>query len=304
MRKEIAQPCCGPSAMALRMRISSVPCGRSMRSPAMPVQKNIIIALVEVQEEEGKRGRGAKFLPECRPCFFHERYYREDMPQTQQREVSPSIIRAWFDTVLNPLIYGLREEAGVLSRGDLTWRFRSRSPVSLVPVRSHIMDAFQDNLEQFLSLHPECANPMQEHDAQLQLLMESCRELESALIDSKAMQTLFQRRTTPQALGGREAAQVFGAILTEDWLKVVAEYVINGVNHLPDYYTTADFWNAYGDEFLKLRESPEIRPAWETASTATKRFSKEIDRLMDLLKRVRNDLSLSAGVPIVENFAR
>jgi hypothetical protein len=226
------------------------------------------------------------------------------MPQTQQREVSPNIIRAWFDTVLNPLIYGLREEAGVLSCGDLTWRFRSRAPLSLVPVRSLIMDAVRDNLDQFLSLHPECAGPMQEHDTRLQLLVDSCRELESRLIQSKEMQALFQRLTTPEALGGRVAAEIFGAIRPDDWLKVVAEYIINGVQQLPDYYTTSDFWNVYGGEFLRLRDSPEVRPAWEATVSATARFSQEVDRLIDLLKKVRNELSLSAGVPIVENLVR
>jgi hypothetical protein len=28
-----------------------------------------------------------------------ERYHRRDMPPTQQREVSPNIIRAWFDLI-------------------------------------------------------------------------------------------------------------------------------------------------------------------------------------------------------------
>src|ERR1700730_18319136 len=135
------------------------------------------------------------------------------MPQVQQGQVSPSIIRAWFDTVLNPLLYGLRAEAGVLKRGDLTWRFELGRPVSLVPVRSLLMDAFQDNLDQFLSLHPECGGPMQDHDTALELLVESCRALESALMNSKEMQELFQRLTTPEALGGRDVAEIFGAVL-------------------------------------------------------------------------------------------
>jgi hypothetical protein len=144
------------------------------------------------------------------------------MPQTQQREVSPNIIRAWFDTVLNPLIYGLKMEAGVLSRGNLTWRFRSGGLVSLVPVRSLIMDAVHDNLDQFLSIEPECAGPIQEHDKALQLLVESCRELETRLINSKEMKALFQRLTTPEALGGRSVAEIFEVIRPDDWLRVVA----------------------------------------------------------------------------------
>jgi hypothetical protein len=118
------------------------------------------------------------------------------------------------------------------------------------------------------------------------------------------MQTLFQRCITPEALGGRDAAQVFGAIFPDDWLKVLAEYIINGVEHLPDYYTTADFWNKYGGEFLNLRDSPKVRPDWEATVSATKGFSQEVDRLIDLLKKVRNELSLSAGVPIVEHLPR
>jgi hypothetical protein len=226
------------------------------------------------------------------------------MPQTQQREVSPNIIRAWFDTVLNPLIYGLRAEAGVLRRGDLTWRFESKRPVSLVPVRSMVTDAFQDNLEQFLSLHPECAGPMQEHDTALQLLVESCRQLESALVNSKEMEALFQRLTTPDALGGRDIAEIFGKVLSFNWLKALAEYIINNVERLPRYYSTAEFWNEHSGEFLMLRQSPEVRPAWESTVSATTRFSQQVDRLIELLKQVRNELSLAAGVPIVENLAR
>lgn len=226
------------------------------------------------------------------------------MPQTQQREVSPNIIRAWFDTVLNPLLYGLRAEAGVLRRGDLTWRFESGRPVSLVPVRSLLMDAYQDNLDQFLSLHPECGGPMQDHDAALQLLVESCRELESRLIHSEAMQKLFQRLTTPEALGGRDVAEMFRAVLSDNRLKALAEYIINNVERLPRYYSTADFWNERSGEFLKLRESPEIEPAWEANVSAAARFSQEVDQLMGVLKKVRNELSLSAGVPIVEHLAR
>jgi hypothetical protein len=226
------------------------------------------------------------------------------MPQTQQREVSPNIIRAWFDTVLNPVLYRLNIEASVLNSGNLTWRFRSKGLVSLVPVRSYLMDAVQDNLDQFLSLHPECVDPIQEHDKGLQLLVESCRELESRLINSKEMQALFQRLTTPEALGGRDVAEIFGAINPDDWLKVVAEYMINSVDNLPDYYSTAAFWNEHGHEFLKFRYSSEIATAWGTTYNLASQFLHNVKGLIDLLKKVRNDLSLSAGVPIVEHLAR
>src|ERR1039458_149255 len=36
--------------------------------------------------------------------------------------VSPQIVRAWFDTVLNPLIRALTTEATVLAHRNLTWK--------------------------------------------------------------------------------------------------------------------------------------------------------------------------------------
>src|SRR5258708_14803217 len=121
-------------------------------------------------------------------------------PPTQQAEVSPNIVRAWFDTVLNPLIHGLKIEADVMSRGDLTWRFRTESPASLVPVRSLLMDVVQDNLEQFLSLYPEFVGPIEEHDAELGRLGDSCRSLHNRLIASEEMQAVFRKHTNPDAL--------------------------------------------------------------------------------------------------------
>src|SRR3954447_16288616 len=112
-------------------------------------------------------------------------------------EVSPNIIRAWFDTVLNPLIHGLKMEADVLSRGNLTWRFRTESPASLVPVKSLLMDVVQDNLEQFLSLHPEFYDPIEKHDAELARLVESCRNLHRTLVASDEMRAEFEKYTTP-----------------------------------------------------------------------------------------------------------
>jgi hypothetical protein len=219
------------------------------------------------------------------------------MAQTQQGEVSPSIIRAWLDTVLNPLIYGLRIESSVLHQGNLTWRFRLGRPVSLVPVRSLLMDAFHDNLDQFLISHPECVAPMKEHDTRLELLIESCRKLESTLINSVEMRELFQRLTTPEALGGRDIAEIFRAIRPEDRLKVVAELMINSVSELPGYYSMADFWYVHHAEFLKLREIPAIWPFWKTTYHAAERLWQEVDLLIDLLKKVQQELSSTPASP-------
>src|SRR5438128_1812622 len=54
MRSDIPQPCCGSSASVRKMRRSKVPCGRSIRSLAIPypfasTDQEITIPVVEVQ---------------------------------------------------------------------------------------------------------------------------------------------------------------------------------------------------------------------------------------------------------------
>src|ERR1022692_2120491 len=81
--------------------------------------------------------------------------------------VSPQIVRAWFDTVLNPLIRALTTEATVLAHRNLTWKTEVQHLASLVPVREHLVEEAQPNFEQMLSLHPEYNAPIAEHDRRL-----------------------------------------------------------------------------------------------------------------------------------------
>lgn len=59
-------------------------------------------------------------------------------------------MRAWFDTVLNPLIRALTTEATVLAHGNLTWKTEVHRLASLVPVREHLVEEAHPNLDQIL----------------------------------------------------------------------------------------------------------------------------------------------------------
>src|SRR6266487_6804373 len=72
MRSEIAHPCCGPSAIALRINRSSVPCGSSTRAdsvtwPPLRLRQESTRSLVEVQ---GKRK--AYNAPDERRCTMRK----------------------------------------------------------------------------------------------------------------------------------------------------------------------------------------------------------------------------------------
>ena len=76
-----------------------------------------------------------------------------------QSAPSPFIIRAWFDTVFNPLIHGLEMELRALDAGNLTWRFNSRRLVTFHPARERLSGEAWPNWEQMFELHPELAGP-------------------------------------------------------------------------------------------------------------------------------------------------
>src|SRR5437879_9565716 len=124
---------------------------------------------------------------------------------TERHELSPNLVRAWFDTVLNPLLRGLAMEVTALAERNLTWRFPAAQFASLVPVKQHIPAEAWDNWEQILSLYPECAAPAQEHDGKLQRLHDACRSFESRLVESDVL-----RRALDQvAASGNDLEGVF-----------------------------------------------------------------------------------------------
>ena len=46
----------------------------------------------------------------------------------------------------------------------------------------------------------------------------------------------------------------------------------------------------------------EVSPFWQATVEATAGFARAVHELMDKLKAFRNDLSMSAGVPIVDRL--
>jgi hypothetical protein len=214
--------------------------------------------------------------------------------------VSPNIVRAWFDTVLNPIIRGLLSEAAALAERNLTWGLRPDRLATFVPVREHLVPAVWPNFEQFLSLHSECNRPIEEHDDRLEVLTQACRRLEAALVGSPALKETFHR--VEAALpAGRTISDYFGAADPEDYLQIISAHIINDVQKLPSYNLVAPFWNKHRDEFMAVRETPEVKPLWTATLQAADRFGQAVIALLNHLKTLRNQLSLSAGVPIVDH---
>jgi hypothetical protein len=216
--------------------------------------------------------------------------------------VSPQIVRAWFDTVLNPLIRALTTEATVLSHGNLTWKTEVGRLASLVPVREHLVDEAQPNFEQMLSLHPELNAPIAEHDRRLVPLAKDCGRLQEALIGSRVLREALDRVASASP-PDKKLAEYLGGLDLQDQLTFIAENIINSVQKLPSYYIAAPTWNRNRGEFLAALKTSDVSPFWQATLDSTARFTTAVHDLMGKLKAFRNELSLSNGVPIVDRLS-
>jgi len=219
------------------------------------------------------------------------------------RTVGPNIVRAWFDTVINPLLDGLQTERDLLAAEAWTWRYRPPRLASLVPVREHLVREAWDNLDQFLAFQPGCREPVPRHDKHVEKLLHECRSFHRALIGNRAMQRLYQSAVadlSPAPSSG--LASVFGMDSPEEHLDVLAEYIVNGIGKLPGYYGTAPLWNRQRDEFLRLRETEDLRPLWKTVRARGRRLAEAVEELDGALRRTRDNLSLRYDVPFAHRI--
>jgi hypothetical protein len=207
--------------------------------------------------------------------------------------VKPPLVRAWFDTVFSPLLYGLQMEADALGVGNLSWRYAQRRFATLIPVKAHLLSGAVANFEQMTLLLPNIGREAAGHDQTLDALLTLVREYHDALVESPEFRKVLD------ACVPSDAVSVFGPANKNDYPAILAEYVVNNVRKLPAYYLTADFWNRHAGEFLALRELAAFR----AVDDASRHMMENVASLIATLETVRNELSLEYGVPIFESVA-
>jgi hypothetical protein len=233
----------------------------------------------------------------------------------------PRIVRAWFDTVINPILLGLRGERSLLLRRNWTWNFRPGVLEAIRPVEQYVPFGARENLVQFLSFHQSVRSHVQQHDKWVSTLRDTCERLYHALLHRSTLPQIFDRLTSQDSLlalrekyGGRlgflaqstpeqMVSQFFGAYPKSDHLSLIAQYIINNNSEngkLPEHFTTAPFWNEHWETFLKVFDVPEIRKLYTDTSTAGANLMQESDGLSVLLQQIRLELSVQHDVPYVE----
>jgi hypothetical protein len=214
--------------------------------------------------------------------------------------IGPRIVRAWFDTVINPLIESLESELTLAVKGNWTWRFQPPSLELIRPARRYLERTAVASFDQICGLESETNAMTQSHDDAVKNVFESVATLHNALIASQTFTGLCDSLWDPDALlaaGLRDIQDIIGASPLEDRYSIIAQYIVNNVGDLPNYYTTAKFWNRHRAALMGALDGPEIRPHHESLAHAGRRLEGTTQGLLRRLKDLRLRLSLEHDVP-------
>lgn len=215
--------------------------------------------------------------------------------------VGPRIVYAWFQTVINPLLVALRREQVFLEHKNWTWVFRPGDLEFMTPVREFVPILALDNFEQFLDLNADLKVSCEDHDRAVATLLVQCRLLQPRVEETPGLREIYERLTSPTVLSqiGVNVQDVFGAYPPNDHLALLAQYIVNHTGALPDYYRTASLWNPNRDELLALLSEEPVARTEEETVMAGESLLIVTRRLINLLQKKREHLSLQYDVPYV-----
>jgi len=215
-------------------------------------------------------------------------------------KLSPRIVRALFDTVINPILRALPEEYNLLELHNWTWRFRADSLELIRIIPAYVDDLTRDNLDLFKELYPAAQKYFEAHDESVERLVAACRECHAVVKGSRTLREIYGRVTRPDSLvelGIADISGIFGAYPQENHLDVLAEQVVNNTGDLPAYYPISRLWNKYRDEFVNILAEPSVRPTYDIVLKAGQNIQENTLHLLTYLKEERLQLSLKYGEP-------
>ncbi len=221
---------------------------------------------------------------------------------TEKPTYGPALVAAWFDTVILPMLSGLRGEENLLEKGNYTYRHYPEELSFFSRTDDLIMSGAWLNYRQFLaSFYETLAGTVALHDAEVAQLFIDCKALFAALLASEDFTLLFDKLTKQFAADSHESVDVlFGAIRDESERKaIVAEYIVNNVLDLGRYDATSKLWGPNRQSFLALKQLNSVQPLAEALNRTAARLKEAIKNLRSVLEELSDRLSREKDVPIV-----
>jgi hypothetical protein len=226
----------------------------------------------------------------------------------RERYPTGKVVRAWFDTVINPLIDILENERNTIGEKTWAWNRHYRKIEGL-----RLLSSISVNLEQFLMSYSQARDLLNSHDAAVLRLIDRESEYHEAIRSSAELKAVYDEVTQPEMIrkmveayphtfpGAHTDEQNLRSVLgpDEEHLATLSEAVVNerGMATLGGGWMPAPFWNMHretlidvvrGERFLDYRRKVEL--AWAELVSV-------IESAMQCLKDIRQQLAIRHGEP-------
>ena len=219
--------------------------------------------------------------------------------------IGPRIVRAWFDTALNPMIESIERELALLEMKNWTYSFGARTLELVQPLKRRLQNA---NLQQILHMNGSLSATLENHDASVEALTTAVKMLHAGLVTSSNFVEICDSLLTEKNLNEldiHEPREIFGAYPPADRYNLIAQYVVNHAGELPHHYSTAKFWNRNRGILLGcLNEITNVQDLHEAAIRAAQQLIDVSKALEKHLNRFRQQLSLQFDVPIIPSHRK
>jgi hypothetical protein len=161
--------------------------------------------------------------------------------------VTAELARAWLDTVVTPLMDGLRQANFFLMRQNPTWRWRQKVCAFVSFCVEYVPQQYQPNFDDLCRRNAEVKAAIDAHNAALGELHASLEQAHKTIALSPAFADAWARARD------NYGKNPWGSTPEPEGVYEAAECVVNRVptTDLSHNYSYAEFWMKYGMSLIK-----------------------------------------------------
>lgn len=220
-------------------------------------------------------------------------------PQKTALHLTSELARTWLITVINPVLQGLRQEEVWLTRKNWTWRYSTGTFEHLWPLIEYVDPIYRDNFSEFCGWYEKAAQAIKAHDSAAGELAAACNMAFRRLFETPDFFAAVAEANATAAKKGIRIEEARGAVPSDQWSSLIAEYLINNVRALPEYYATAAFWKEASEIVLRVRNAQSLREQFDALDQAGLKLLQAAERAEETLVSIRQTYTRKFGLPPV-----
>ena len=217
----------------------------------------------------------------------------------KEHNIPKEILRAWFDTVLNPLVNELDILLYRLEQDELNWRFEYQDFTNVKKFKFLIYAKYHPNFEQMKEKFIILDKYEKEYNYKRDELNKSYTDLFSDLFNSKELKQItedhIKKLNNSDELRNDDAQY----LLESNPVKWVADHIVNNDMLLDPHNILKPLWDNYKNEYFKFLEKKEFKKLAALKNKNKSEFERSTRKIFEALIEFRNKLSFNNDVPIV-----